>query len=160
MNETSLNPPDLAQRIQEKLNSRLAQFEQLIDQQLNDIEARLTKRLNAAENSMSGDLNKLTETGRISRYKLWLVPLIVGSSLTLGLALGSAVGINQLTSMIAERVQTLQQTEQALQGLGMSGTDVQQYQGDLYLITNPGAPRPGVYQNENHPDRWIIRLED
>ena len=32
--------------------------------------------------------------------------------------------------------------------------------GSLYLITQPGAPRPGVYPHQQYPDRWVVRIEE
>ena len=160
MNTTSPSSPDLATRLQDKLTRRLNQTQNMFDQQLTAVEKRLNLRLKDAENSITDGLSRLSEVARIGRYRLWLAPLIVGLSLTLGLGLGSAASISLLTSMIAERVQTLQQTEQALQVLAMSGVDTQRYQGKLYLITQPGAPRPGVYQHQHHPDQWVVMIEE
>ena len=160
MNKTSTSNPNLTQRMQAQMKARISQAENMFDQQLTAVEKRLNLRLKDAEISITDGLSRLSEVARIGRYRLWLAPLIVGLSLTLGLGLGSAASISLLTSMIAERVQTLQQTEQALQVLAMSGVDTQRYQGKLYLITQPGAPRPGVYQHQHHPDQWVVMIEE
>lgn len=160
MNKTSTPNPDLAQRMQAKMTERISKAVNMLDQQLKELETSSMQRINAAENSISSACSRLSETARIGRYRCWLAPLIVGLCLTLGLTLGSATGISVLTSMIAERVQTLQQTEQAIRNLSTGGIDIQRYQGSLYLITQPGAPRPGVYPHQQYPDRWVVRIEE
>ena len=109
---------------------------------------------------MSSGLSKLTETGRITRYKLWLAPLIVGLSLSLGLSLGSATSLKVLTLMIADRVQTLDRHQQTMQTLGGAGLEAHPSKSGLYLITPHNISKPVVYTTEQYPGRWIIKIPE
>ena len=160
MNTTSNPTTDLTQRLHKKMTDRLAQTENLIEQNLSNFETTLRRRLSAAERSMSSGLSKLTETGRITRYKLWLAPLIVGLSLSLGLSLGSATSLKVLTLMIADRVQTLDRHQQTMQTLGGAGLEAHPSKSGLYLITPHNISRPVVYTTEQYPGRWIIKIPE
>ena len=160
MSTTSNPTTDLIQRLHKTMAERLTQTENLIDQSLSSFEAKLRQRLNAAEHSMSDGLNRLIETGQITRYKLWLAPLIVGLSLSLGLLLGSAVSLRALTTMIVERVQTLDRHQQAIQTMRAAGIETHPSNNGLYLITPHNISKPVVYTLEQYPSRWIIKIPE
>ena len=160
MSTTSNPTTDLIQRLHKTMAERLTQTENLIDQNLSSFDAKLKQRLIAAEHSMSGGLNKLTETGQITRFRLWLAPLIVGLFLSLGLLLGSALSLKVLTSMIVKRVQTLDHHQQTIQT--MRGVGIEAYPGKsgLYLITPHNISKPIVYTIEQYPGRWVIKIPE
>ena len=103
------------------------------------------------------EMNEIRQT---TLYRLWLAPLIVGLSLSLGLLLGSAVSLWALTSMIVERVQTLDRHQQAIQTMRAAGIETHPSKSGLYLITPHKISKPIVYTSEQYPGRWIIKIPE
>ena len=119
----------------------------------------IQKQFNDANASIDVNMAELKRKVYLNQPEPWIFLLAFSLSLIPCLVIGTYWTNNYLDTTIMQKLETLEKHNQALQALGKVKIEHHTGEDGLYLIT-PNNKKPEVYQVEQLPNQWIIKIED
>ena len=154
---------NLQQTLTDKLNAKMIEdrqaLEQVIETELRMFKQNIQKQFNGANASIDANMAELNRKLRLYQHKPWIFLLAFSLSLIPCLVIGTYLTNNYLDNTISQKVDTLKKHNQALEALGEVKIKHQAREDGLYLVT-PNNKEPAVFQIDQMPDKWFIKIEN
>ena len=133
--------------------------EQVVETQLRMFKQNTQKQFDDANASIDANMAELKRKSYLYQLKPWIILPVFSLLFIPCLVIGTYWTENYLDTTIRHKLETLEEHNQALKALGDVKIEHRVQEDGLYLIT-PNNKEPSVYQVEQLPDRWIIKIED
>lgn len=159
MDSTPVRGREIVRKAAGRRAQERAAFEEQLETRYQQLLTGFAKQWGDALGTMQADMDRVTSSVQTRAWTLWLFTGMAGLMLTLGIAAGTAVWLDWQMGRIVEAERTLAELQDAIRELGTGVQMTQAIAEWRYVVTNPGAPQPEVYQSDHYPGSWIIKLK-
>ena len=154
---------NLQQKLTDKLKAKMIEdrqaLEQAIETELRMFKQNIQKQFNDANASINANMAELNRKLRLYQFKPWIFLIAFSLLFIPFLVTGTYWTNTYLDTTIMKKLDLLEKQNQTLQALGEVMIEHRVQEDGLYLII-PNNKEPAVYQAEQLPNQWLIRIEN
>ena len=154
---------NLQQKLTDKLTAKMTEdrqaLEQAIETELRAFKQNIQKQFNDANASINSNMAKLNRKLRLYQFKPWIFLIAFSLLFIPFLVTGTYWTNTYLDITIMKKLDLLEKHNQTLQALGEVKIEHLVQEDILYLIT-PNNKKPTVFQIDQVPDQWFIKIEN